>query len=109
MELTVVFRRGDREEICLTLQGASRLTGIPPLWIRRMVRLGLISPVSERPLFTPEALARIVKIERLRNQLDLSLSAMGVVMGLLDRVEALEEEVERLRLERFCAEPPERP
>lgn len=108
MDLTVVIRReGDREERCLTLQGVEQLTGIPVLLIRRMVRQGLIAPVSDEPLFSQETLTRILKIERLRSHLDLSLSATGVVIKLLDRLEEIEQDLARLRFERSRRDAPE--
>ena len=91
-------KRAQKDEICLTLQGLKVCTGIPFARIREMVQEGLITPASERPLlFPPEASRRILKIERLSSHLSLNLSVVGVVIDLVDRLEALERELEGLR------------
>jgi MerR family transcriptional regulator/heat shock protein HspR len=97
-----LVKRGEGEETCLTLLGVSLCTGLPAGRIRQMVRLGLISPVSESPfLFSLETPRRVAKIERLRNHLNLNLSVVGVVIDLVDRLESLQEEVERRHREIF--------
>jgi len=99
LERRVTVRKKAHEEgLCLTLRGLTVCTGIPFARIREMVQEGLITPASEKPLlFRPEVSRRIMKIERLSSHLSLSLSVVGVVIDLVDRLEALEQELERLR------------
>ncbi|HET6371032.1 MAG TPA: chaperone modulator CbpM [Nitrospiria bacterium] len=95
-----LLKRDEDNETCLTLLGVSLCTGLPAGRIRQMVRLGLISPISESPfLFSLETPGRVAKIERLRNHLNLNLSAAGLVVDLVDRLESLQDEVDRLHRE----------
>ena len=83
----------------LTLEQVSRVTQLHPDFLRRLMALGLIDPVADRPrlLFDAAVLKRIAKILRLRADLGLSYTALGVVLDLLDRIDQLEDEVRRLR------------
>ncbi|MEW6273749.1 MAG: chaperone modulator CbpM [Bacillota bacterium] len=45
----------------------------------------------------PEQLRRIYKLLRLKNSLGVNLSGAAVILELLDRIEELQEEIEKLR------------
>ena len=48
-------------------------------------------------LFDVDCVARVSKIERLRRHLGANLASVGVILDLLDRMNRLEQEIERLR------------
>jgi|GEM_PF-5689226 len=98
--LLVVRTTQNKEEIAFTLRGLTLHTGLPAARIRQMIREGLITPESEKPLlFSPEVPRRILKIERISSHLGLNLSVMALVMELLDRLESLEKELGRFHQE----------
>ncbi len=75
------------------------LAGLHPEAARRYLVLGLIEPVREQPepLFTEEALFRLGKALRLRRDLGVNLASAGIILDLLDRIERMEREMDRLR------------
>ena len=66
--------------------------------IRFMVDWGLIEPsiTDPQPLFFETAVPMIWKIMRIRKDLGVNWSGIGVILTLLERVESLEKEVARL-------------
>lgn len=98
----IVYRKDHTgEEICsITLEGLARMSRLSIASVRRLKEEGLITPLKgEEHLFPQEALRRIAKIERLRNQLQLDLGGIEVVLNLIDRLEAMEREIAALRRE----------
>lgn len=100
----------------LDVEALARAAGVSTHTVVRFVVLGLIDPVDERgdepgdetgadpenvsvswrtARFRADALARIARIQRLRRDLAVNLAGVGVVLELLDRVEALERELAR--------------
>lgn len=77
----------------LELSTFSRLAGLHPDFILRLVSLGLLqahTDSSGRLLFEPEELAAVARIQRLRAGFCLNYAAIGLVVDLLDRIEELE-------------------
>ena len=71
----------------------ARACGLHPELLRRFVNLGLLDAESDgtgRLWFSPEQLQRIGRNQRLRAGLSLNYAAIGVVLDLLDRIDALE-------------------
>ena len=66
--------------------------------INFMVDWGLIEPsiTDPQPLFFEATVPRIWKIMRIRKDLGVNWSGIGVILTLLERVESLEKEVARL-------------
>lgn len=82
-------RRLSREEFC-------RRSGLHPELLRRLVALGLIVAVREPGgdlRFSPDQLAELGRIERLRRGLGLNYAAVGLVCDLLDHIRELEREL----------------
>ncbi|MBI3804941.1 MAG: hypothetical protein HY282_14395 [Nitrospirae bacterium] len=99
----VIYKQDDsgEEVCCLTLEGLARFSRLPLSSVRRMQEEGLISPMAGADrLFPQEMIRRIVKIERLRTQLQIDLGGVEVILRLLDRMELLERELAALRRER---------
>lgn len=66
--------------------------------IKLMVDWGLIEPsiTDPQPLFFETTVPMIWKIMRIRKDLGVNWSGIGVILTLLERVESLEKEVARL-------------
>ena len=77
----------------LDLETFSRLTGLHPDLVRRLVVLGLLDPVSgptDEMRFAASQVAAAARLNRLRASFSLNYSALGLVTELLDRIADLE-------------------
>jgi hypothetical protein len=84
----------------LGLDAFARAAGLHPELVGRLVQLGLLDAEVDaggRLWFAPEDLSRAARIQRLRAGLCLNYAALGVVLDLLDRIEALEATVRASR------------
>ena len=86
-------------ESLLSLKELSGVAGVHPEMIRSFMKWGLLEPECTEPevMFSYEAVCRLRRILRLRNDLGINFSGVGVVLDLLDRIDSLEQEVIRLR------------
>jgi MerR family transcriptional regulator/heat shock protein HspR len=66
-----------------------------PEMIKILGELGIIEISGD--CITPEQLQRIYKLMRLKNCLGANLSGAAIILDLLDRIEELQEEIERLK------------
>ena len=67
-------------------------SGLHPDMVRRLVALGLLDAHTDgagRMWFTHTDIARVARIQRLRAGFGLNYAAIGVVLDLLDRIDAL--------------------
>jgi hypothetical protein len=88
MSTTALVRRSR-----LTLEQFCRTTGLHPELVGRLVRLGLLDARPDargRPVFDVAEVRRAARIARLRAGLSINYAAMGLVLDLLDRIDALE-------------------
>jgi MerR family transcriptional regulator, heat shock protein HspR len=78
-------------------EGRILLDDLPfePLLLERLAALGIIEPKDG--MLSPEEVERVNKILRLRQSLGVNLSGATIIIELLDRLEAMEEEIERRR------------
>ena len=85
----------------LSVAEVARLAGIPADVITRFLDLGLIDPVemNPEPFFPVSVVLRARRIVRIHRDLDVNWAGIGVVMDLLDKINALEHEVAHLRAE----------
>jgi chaperone modulatory protein CbpM len=77
----------------LSLESFAARVGMHPELVRRLVALGLLEPTRDatgRWWFTAPQLRAAARIQRLRAGLSLNYAALGLVIDLLDRIEALE-------------------
>ena len=84
----------------LTLEGLAACTGVHPRRIEDFVEYGLLEPSVRRGtqwLFDTACIARLRMIERLRRDLGANLAGIAVILDLLDRLTALQREVEQWR------------
>ncbi|WP_131769307.1 chaperone modulator CbpM [Candidatus Protofrankia californiensis] len=77
----------------LTLETVASRSGLHPDLLRRFVALSLLDASRDATgtlWFAPDAPATIARIQRLRAGLCLNYAAIGLVLDLLDRIDALE-------------------
>jgi hypothetical protein len=77
----------------LDLESFARATGTHPELVTRLVALGLLDAERDaggRLCFPPRQVAVMARIERLRAGFALNYAALGLVLDLLDRLEAAE-------------------
>jgi DNA-binding transcriptional MerR regulator len=77
----------------LDLEAFARATGTHPELVTRLVALGLLDAERDaagRLCFPPRQVAVMARIQRLRAGLALNYAALGLVLDLLDRLEAAE-------------------
>jgi DNA-binding transcriptional MerR regulator len=85
----------------LTLEGLAACAGVHPARIEYFVEYGLLEPIARTGtqwLFDTACLARLRMIERLRRDLGANLAGIAVILDLLDRLTALQREVEQWRM-----------
>ena len=89
-ELTIYEQKGSRT--LLNIHEVSRFVGLHPEMIHRFFMLGLIDPQVETPdmLFEDSVVTRIDKIMRLKSDLGVNLAGCGLILDLLNRIEAIE-------------------
>ena len=79
--------------LILSLETYSRLTGVHPDLVRRLVSLDLLQAsldLEGHLWFDPSQIAVMARIRRLRSGLSLNYSALALVLDLLDRIAELE-------------------
>ena len=77
----------------LRLDVFARATGTHPELVRRLVVLGVIDAVSDRAgelWFSPDEVAALARVQRLRAAFALNYAAVGLVTDLLDRIAVLQ-------------------
>jgi chaperone modulatory protein CbpM len=77
----------------LDLDAFARVTGLHPGFVRQLVDLGLVDAVltsSGDLSFTPDQVLVAARLRRLRAGFALNYAALGLVVGLLDRIAELE-------------------
>ena len=88
-EITVIRTRPN----LMPLEDAAKRLGLHPDTIRRFLEFGLLESAQvtgPEILLDPIALSRIGTIQRLRCDLGINLAGIGVILELLDRIEALQ-------------------
>lgn len=76
------------------------LTGIHPPRLGELIELGWVCPDRTREecyLFHPKDVYRVSKLERLCRDFELSAMAGTIIVDLLERIEAMEDQVRDLR------------
>jgi hypothetical protein len=84
----------------LDLESFSRVAGLHPDLVVRLVRLGLLDATADASgelFFAASQVHRAGRIQRLRAGLTVNYAALGLVIDLLDRIDVLEAAVRRSR------------
>ena len=73
--------------------------GIHPQTLRMYERLGLVTPtrVGKNRLYSEKDIERVRQIQRLTQEMGVNLAGVEVILGLLEQIEELQAEVERLQ------------
>lgn len=80
----------------LNLTTFCRAGGVHPELVRRLVTLGILDPGRDDAgnlWFGRDELRALARVQRLRAGLGVNYAALGLVIELLDRVDALEREL----------------
>ena len=91
----IVLRRRETQE--LTLDALAAHAGMHPGLVQQFVDLGLIEPVGSDGmslLFDAAAVPRLRTIGRLREGLGINVAGVAVILDLLDKLCALQREIE---------------
>ena len=86
-----------------TLEEISRETGLHPSFIKRCIDLGIVSlreTEEDCLLFEEDAIYRLRRIQRIRNDLGINLMGAGIISDLMDEIKNLEGKIERLLREK---------
>jgi MerR family transcriptional regulator/heat shock protein HspR len=72
---------------------------VHPQTLRTYERLGLIHPKRRGHirLFSDADIQRLLQIKRLKDDLGVNLAGIEVILNLLDRIDELQQEVDRVR------------
>ncbi len=92
MKLIIIHSHSEAEEK-LPLEHS----GLDPSLARRLAELGVIE-IAEG-LIAPAHLKRAFRVLRLLNSLELNVTGASIVVELLERMEEMQEELNRLRRE----------
>jgi len=82
--------------IRLDMDTVAERSGLHPALVGQLVALGLLDCTSDangQLWFAPSTMATLARIQRLRSELSLNYAAIGLVLDLLDRIDALEAQV----------------
>jgi chaperone modulatory protein CbpM len=88
------------EEHVVSLSELTELTGLPSGMLEELVSAGAIEPIdaaSPEPRFGAAALSAARHARRLREDFDLDAQALSLVLGLLERIDGLEQQLQALR------------
>ena len=83
----------------LTADDLALRCGLPPARLEAYTRVGVVQCNASTGRFSVLAVGRLRKAIRLRRDLGVDLGAVGIVLDLVGRLEAMEAEIERLRAE----------
>ena len=91
----------------LTAEDLALRCGLRPAALEAYTRVGVVQFNAATGRFPVLAVGRLRKAIRLRRDLGVDLVAVGIVLDLVGRLEAMEMEIERLQAE--LSRPPEAP
>lgn len=80
----------------------ARIVGVHQQTLRSYERLGLVAPQRTRGntrLYSQQDIARLQHLRRLVNQLGISVSGAGVILGMSRQIEELQAELAEIRRE----------
>jgi hypothetical protein len=92
--LLPVLVRQSRPPNLFTAEEVALRCGVQVTYVERLYRLGIVSPHPDYEMyFPPDVTVTIRKIVRLRTDLGVNEEGAAVVIDLLKRIEALEQEL----------------
>jgi MerR family transcriptional regulator, heat shock protein HspR len=90
------------DEPCYVISIAARMVGMHAQTLRQYERVGLVEPKRTRGnirMYSPADVARLRTVQRLMTDLGVNLAGVEVILQMRERMEAIEQELERVRRE----------
>jgi|YelNatPaOPRAMG01_1025707.scaffolds.fasta_scaffold14739_1 MerR family transcriptional regulator/heat shock protein HspR len=81
---------------------AAQLTGLHPQTVRMYERLGLVTPSrvsNKNRLYSETDIQRLLQIRRFTQEMGVNLAGVEIILDLLQKMEKLQNENERLKTE----------
>ena len=91
-----------REEPCFVISVAARIVGVHAQTLRYYERVGLIWPsrtVGRQRLYSMADIERVQRVKALTDEMGVNLAGAEVALKLMNRIEHLEKQVQRLTQE----------
>ena len=88
------------DEPCFVISVAAKILGLRTQTLRYYERIGLIEPFrsqGNQRVFSRRDIARVKKLRTLVDDIGVNLAGVEVIMGLLDRLQQLEDENDFLK------------
>jgi len=95
------------EEPLYYISTVSKMVNLHPQTLRHYEQLGLIQPARSEGnvrLYSLRDIKRLRRICRLSDELGVNLAGVEIILKLLDRLDQLQQELERMQAERACLE-----
>lgn len=82
---------------------AAKMVEMHPQTLRLYERMGLIKPArsGSNRLYSDEDIDRLRQIQRLTQEMGVNLAGVEVILNLLEKIDALQLELERVRQQRL--------
>ncbi len=91
--------RDEREPVYM-ISIAAQLTGLHPQTVRLYERLGLVAPQrvnNKNRLYSELDIRRLLQIRRFTQEMGVNLAGVEIILGLLEKMERMQEENQQLR------------
>jgi len=97
--LNVMTEHDERNQPIYVISVAARMLEVHPQTLRMYERQGLVRPrrIGHIRMFSDSDVERIRQILRLKADLGVNLAGVEVILNLLDRIDELQQEIERIR------------
>ena len=96
------FGYDDFEEPCYVISIAARMVGMHAQTLRQYERIGLVEPKRTRGnirMYSQADVARLRTVQRLITDLGVNLAGVEVILRMREKMQEMEDEMERLRRE----------
>jgi MerR family transcriptional regulator, heat shock protein HspR len=94
---------GNGREPVYVISIAAKMVEMHPQTLRLYERMGLIKPArsGSNRLYSDEDIERLRQIQRLTQEMGVNLAGVEVILNLLEKIDALQAELERVRQQRL--------
>jgi MerR family transcriptional regulator/heat shock protein HspR len=94
---------GNGKEPVYVISIAAKMVEMHPQTLRLYERMGLIKPArsGSNRLYSDEDIERLRQIQRLTQEMGVNLAGVEVILNLLEKIDALQAELERVRQQRL--------
>ena len=89
-----------RDEPCYTIGVVARMVGLHPQTIRNYEQMGLVAPrrtEGNMRLYSQVEVDRLMKINRLTQELGVNLAGVEIILRMTDQIETLQDQLARLQ------------